>query len=103
MISAEFFYAIFSRISPVEVVTRQLPPVAVRGTSTAPVEVSAVKTLSVSSVPSTLPVLVVTVMEGASQLSKRTSPVVRSRKKLSVAVCGYDRSGHHSVPSDEFE
>ena len=62
-------------MSPVDVVISHFPPDAVFGTSTVPVPLFAEKALSLSRLPVTLPVLVLTKISAESHLSNLTLPV----------------------------
>ena len=80
------FQPILNLIFPVAVLISHLPPSDVFGTSTLPVPVSVINTLSVRKLPVTSPVDVFTYISAASQPSKLTSPVLLSTESFSSAI-----------------
>ena len=93
------FYFISILISPVPVLISHLPPAAVFGTSTLPVSVSVINTLSVSRLPRTFPVSVFTYSFSASQPLNFTSPVLLLTESLFSAITLF-RAILPVVPSD---
>ena len=76
----------FILISPVSVFISHLPPVTVLGTETSPVSVCVINTLSVSRLPVTLPVFVLTKISAASERSNLTLPVLLSIESFSATI-----------------
>ena len=73
-------------IFPVSVIISHLPPLVVFGTSTRPVSVCAINTLSVRNVPVTFPVSVSTKISAASEPLNRMSPVLLLIESFSSAI-----------------
>ena len=80
------FHAIVILIFPVPVLISHFPPVAVFGTSTLPVPVSVINTLSVIKVPVTFPVVVFIYISAASHSPNFTFPVLLSKENVFAAI-----------------